>query len=421
MKTISRRGFLAGSLACGTRLLADNELDIGDRIRGLLYGTMLGDAFGGPIEFQPKEAAQNLAQPSKHWLSTDQLDQAAKLAAAERLVLRPYAPLRPLPESYGHWRADAPPGTITDDSRWKLLLLHMLARAEKEGSWPISERALAQAILDWPNSDSAKTHPEYAPLVADWLEEYQISARWILGERDLKIAGPPQRMWVSLPTCMGQMVFPPLAALFAGEPERAYRTAHALGWIDNGFGRDLNAALVAGLAAALVAPSEGMSPRQAWEPVLRALLQTDPYGYGKVRWTQRAADRWFGVAKNMAKEARGRPAELFRALEAEFQYTTKWEAQVPFVVIFSCLEIADYDPLCALQLSMEWGHDTDSYPQLLGAFIGALHGSQLFRREWRETLAARLKDDFAVDIEEQCRLLSRLREKAKTREMVREE
>ncbi len=64
-------------------------------------------------------------------------------------------------------------------------------------------------------------------------------------------------------------------------------------------------------------------------------------------------------------------------------YDAKWEAQVPFVVIFSCLKICKYNPLAALQLTIEWGNDHDTYPQLLGAFIGAIYGPDIFKEDMR--------------------------------------
>jgi ADP-ribosylglycohydrolase len=90
------------------------------------------------------------------------------------------------------------------------------------------------------------------------------------------------------------------------------------------------------------------------------------------------------------------------------------------VVVFGCLALAEYDPLTSLQLSMEWGHDTDSYAQLLGAFIGALHGPELFRSEWRDAVAARLRADHQVDLEGDCRLLARLNQVSRERAVVRD-
>jgi hypothetical protein len=53
----------------------------------------------------------------------------------------------------------------------------------------------------------------------------------------------------------------------AGEPEKAYRAAYALAFIDNSWGRDMIAALVAGLAVALVTPTDPKAPAAAWERI----------------------------------------------------------------------------------------------------------------------------------------------------------
>jgi ADP-ribosylglycohydrolase len=424
---LSRRAFARTSLAgllAGPALLrgagAPATPDLGERIRGLIFGTALGDALGGPIEFQPREAVQRLPDPPKVWRDEEVLDAAARAATAGRLRLRPYAPLRPQPESYGQWNTSSAPGTITDDTRHKLILLHSLRAAEKSSRWPMTTRDFAQAYLDWPASPAVAGVPSYPALAADWLEEYQLAARWVLGERDPAKARPTERLWGGLPTCAGQMALLPLAAVFAGEPEKAYRAAYALAFIDNSWGRDLIAALVAGLAVAQVTPVDPKRPTAAWERIKMTILGTDPHGYGKIRWTPRALERWLNLALKLGREARGRPARLFAAMEKEFEHTIKWEAQVPLVVVFGCLALAEYDPLTSLQLSMEWGHDTDSYAQLLGAFIGALHGPQLFRPEWRDAVAARLRADHQVDLEGDCRLLARLNQVSRERAVVQD-
>jgi hypothetical protein len=119
-------------------------------------------------------------------------------------------------------------------------------------------------------------------------------------------------------------------------------------------------------------------------------------------------DRWLDVAHAQVAAAQGRPARLFAGLNREFAQTTKWEAQVPFTVVFACAELAEWEPLAALQLSLEWGHDSDSYAQLLGALVGALHGPEIFPTAWREAVEARLRSDYDVDADADVRLLVRL-------------
>lgn len=409
---LSRRDFLAatgGALlaaGCASRGEPTEPDGLAERIRGLLLGTYLGDALGGPIEFQPADQVAGIANPPKAWWDDEVWDADARRQAAERLRLRSYRELRPRPESYAHWLPDAAPGTITDDSRHKFVLLHALREAERRHRQP-DVRGLAQAYLDWPQLPALRRRPHYSELCADWIEEWQLGARWVLGDRDEHRALPPERMWIGLPTCCGQMTSLPLAAVHAGRPEAAYRAAYELGFFDNGFGKDLNAALVAGLAVALAIPASTPAA-EAWSKIIATLRQTDPLRHGSVRWTHRSVDRWLDVAHAQVVAAQGRPARLFAGLNREFAQTTKWEAQVPFTVVFACAEFAEWDPLAALQLSLEWGHDSDSYAQLLGAFVGALNGPDIFPAAWRNTVTERLREDYEVEIEADTRLLVRL-------------
>lgn len=434
MKTTSTRTPLFRSAACATAAIlfalatvpgaisgapqrhAGESLE--QRVRGLVLGSAIGDALGGPIEFQPSAAVQRLPDPPKLWREGEKFDSTARQAAAARLRLRRYDDLRPVPESYGQWNTNSLPGTITDDTRHKLVLFHALREADRRRRWPIAARDLARAYVEWPKSRAIVGRPGYEALVKDWLEEYQLSSRWMLGERDPARALPPERLWQSLATCCGQMSFPPLAAPFAGQPEEAYLATYRLGYIDNGIGKDLNAALVAGLAQALVTPVVAGDARASFAPILDAMRRTDPLRFGKIRWSERAVDRWLNLAQSFVRDAKGEPAKLFATLEKEFLYTTKWEAQVPYVITFACLEIADYEPLPALQLSLEWGHDTDSYAQLVGAFIGALYGPELFPADWRTTVVDRLRADHGVDLEAESQFLLRLRDVARKRPLV---
>lgn len=417
MNDIHRRRFLQGALAglclpVGGLIQAQEPLPapaLLERVRGMMYGTAVGDALGGPIEFQSREAVSNLPDPPKRWQPGEAMDAAARIAARERVKLRPYDPLRPAPESYGQWNVHSLAGTITDDTRHKLVLLHALHRAATVNRWPLTSHHFAEAYLEWPLSRAVADRPGYPALAADWLEEYGLAARWVTGERDPKKARPTERLWNGWPTCWGQMALLPLAAVFAGHPSDAYLASYRLGFADVGWAKDMNSALVAGLAAALTLPFDAQFPDRAWKAVIQTVLQTDPFRYGQIRWTIRSVQRWMDVATRLVQKSAGRPAALISGLEEEFKTTTKWEAQVPFVVCFACLQMADYDPLAAIQLSFEWGHDTDSFAQLIGAFGGALHGPALFPLAWRELVLNRLKADHGVDWEDECRFLNQLR------------
>lgn len=427
---LTRRGFI-GSAAVGwmavdrARAGQDSEAPVRpldpalvQRLRGLVLGSFIGDALGGPIEFQAKDVVAKLPNPPKQWMTGEKLDAAARAAAAERLRFqwRDYSALRPVPEPYAHWGFHAPAGTITDDSRHKLVLLEAL-RGAVAGD-PVDVSSLARAYLAWPIRPEVRARPGWSRLQQDWLTEWWYASRWVLGERDLARARPPERMWNGLATCCGQMTSLPLACIYAGAPDQAYEAAFTLGFFDNGWGRDLNSALVAGLAVALVLPAD-VDPISAWSSVAAAMRTTDPYGHAQIPWCQRSVDRWLGLAQRLVAEAAGEPARLFAGLDREFRDTVKWEAQVPVTVVAACWELAGGDPLAALALTLEWGHDTDSYAQIAGALAGALRGPGIFPEPWQRAVEARLLTDYGVRLDAEVELLASLHTAARTREVVR--
>lgn len=429
MKTFLVRQFTKGIILCISMLVAgafsataqNNDTSfIRNKIKGLLTGTLLGDALGGPIEFQSHPDIQATPNPPKLWTDTsDIIDDAALKSAADRIYFREYKYLLPVAQSYGTWKANAAPGSVTDDSRNKMVLIYMLRKALQKNKWPLIEKNMAQAYLDWRNTPTIKSTPGYDSLCKDWMIEMDKTINWIMGSREIGKAYPPERMWNALPTCWGQMTLPPLAAIYPGEPEKAYLAAYKLSYFDNGFAKDMNAALVAGLSVGLTLDPAKMTNEQMWTSVIEAIENTDPYEYSKVPWCDRSIKKWFYLSDLFVKEANGSPAKLFQRLDKEFMYTTKWEAQVPFVVIFSVLKICKYDPLAALELSIEWGNDHDTYPQLLGAFIGAIYGPEIFKEGMRTTVAKRLQLDYGESIDEWVNTLMKIQQLGKTRTLIK--
>jgi ADP-ribosylglycohydrolase len=388
---------------------SDSTNFVADKVRGLFYGTLFGDALGGPIEFQGHPEIQATPNPPKLWKEGELMNEEEKKNAINRLYLREYKYLRPVPEPYAHWSSLAAPGTVTDDSRHKIILMHMLREAVKNKLHHFTPVNMANAYRDWPVSESIQKRPGYDTLCKQWLQESDYAINWLLGNRNLGQAYPLERLWNALPTCYGQMTLPPLAALYPGKPIEAYMQAYEIAYFDNGFAKDMNAALVAALSVALTIDANKKNHKEIWQQIKQTIKQTDPFNYSMVPWSDRATSKWLDLADQFAADAKGSPYALFQRLEKELLYDVKWEAHVPFVVMFSCLHICDYEPLAALQLSIEWGWDHDSYAQLLGAFIGAIYGTEIFKKEWKETISLRLKADYNEDIEEWVRVTENLR------------
>ncbi len=181
------------------------------RIEGMLIGTLLGDAAGGPVEFKTPEQVRHVMPATRSWPEDRLLTPEEIKTLSRSFPLLAYADLRPDPEPYGHWTARAPAGTVTDDSRMKIILMNTLRHANQHDSLPVTRRDFARQFVDFINTPSIRSQEHYTGLCRDNLREFVKSARWVLGERNLDIALPPERMWGGVPTCAGQMALLPLA------------------------------------------------------------------------------------------------------------------------------------------------------------------------------------------------------------------
>ncbi|MFM2394368.1 MAG: ADP-ribosylglycohydrolase [Bacteroidota bacterium] len=389
------------------------------KVYGLLYGTLFGDALGGPIEFQGSEYINKTPFPIKIWSSDDTISQYEINKLKERIILRPYSHLRPYPEHYAQWAYNAPPGTITDDSRNKIVLMHALRKKAKKHNKQLSEKDMAKAYLEWLTPALNKSQNLYDSLNKDWTYEITLAARWVLGIRD-STSAPPERMWNSLPTCWGQMTNTPLASLYPGDTTAAYLLAYNISFYDHAFARDANAALVAGIAKALTLDASSLSHKDIWMKIISSIRNTDPYNYKKVPWSRRGINQYLDLADSLVIHSQQKPYLLFEKLNQKFADNEKWEAQVVITVLFSILQMCEYDPLASMQMSIEWGWDTDTYPQLLGAFIGAIYGESIFKKEWKDLIKQRLWLDYNEDIDEWHKILALLKKAGEKKKLWKE-
>lgn len=392
--------------------------EIDRRVHGMLLGAAIGDAVGGPVEFVYDESLQDVLPRfrTKHDVVLEQADFSR---LAERLPMLGYAQWRPRPEPYAHWLPNAPAGTITDDTRHKIVLIDALRTALDEPDGQLDCRAIAEAFVAFADRPEVRTRPGWSELCSEWDRECLLAARWVCGERDPAVALPPTRLWGGVGTCCGQMMLPPLAALYPGDPERAYLAAYELGFLDNGEAKDINAAIVAGLAFALTQPLPGDDPEQrrvAWRGVLDAMIQTDPLRYSEVEFMDRALERWTKQACRIADEADGSPAKVYELIGEACPRVHAWEAAFLLVEVVALADFAGGEPLAAMHLALDFGEDTDSAAQLLGALFGAMYGPDVFPVAMQRAVHERLEADHGESLIEWTRLLAagRKRERAGT-------
>ena len=408
-ETISRRGFLRKvsssiatlsifpflmNTACSKAPVAVDPDVLRNRIEGMLLGSLIGDAAGGPVEFRDPEEIVSYMPATRNWAEDRTLNSDAITKLANSFQLLSYEKLRPEPAPYGQWTVKAPPGTITDDSRLKIILFNTLRQARENKTFPINSRDLAQQFLAFEKTAAIQRHPAYQELCEKSLHEFIKASRWVLGERKLSSALPPERLWGGVATNVGQMVLLPLSALYPGRPLDAYLATYHLGFFDNGPAKDINSAVVAGLAAALTTHVDDSNQTSAWNHVIETMKNTDPYQYSKIPWVGKPAVRWLDFAHSAVERAGNKPKRLFEILENEGKPHYWWDAHFTFASAFAILEFCRFNSLASLHLALDFGHDTDSAAQLIGAFAGAMYGTKVFPEKMRLQVTTQLQKDY---------------------------
>ena len=373
----------------------DDQLE--DSVRGLLLGGLIGDALGGPIEFREPDGEQTGLCDAREWPDSQKINSLRLSDLAHEIPLKSYAALRPDTAAYGPWRVRAKAGTLTDDSRHKIVLLRAIAAACKS-KVALDEKILAQAFLDFvpkPQSDT----PNLDALVEEGLREYRYAARWILGERNPKLARPLARLWAGVNNCSGQMLLPPLAAGFAGDPDAAYRKAFELDFVDASQAKDFTGALVAGLSSVLTPDARGSSVDDRWQLVLKTMRDTDPFGYRDVPFAGRRLDKWLDKSQELAGRANKSPKKLYELLESEGKPVFWWDAHFTLLVPLTMLHFCEFNSMAAIHLTLDFGHDTDSYAQVLGCLAGAVEGSNIFPANMQEAAQSTLAEDYGESLD----------------------
>jgi ADP-ribosylglycohydrolase len=70
------------------------------------------------------------------------------------------------------------------------------------------------------------------------------------------------------------------------------------------------------------------------------------------------------------------------------------------------LRLCEFEPLSALHLTLDFGHDTDSYAQVLGALAGAVHGMDIWNKETSTAVESRLAADYGETIDDWIDILA---------------
>ena len=406
---LERRQFLQTMLAAipAANLLADElPREQNETVIGMLYGSLIGDALGGALEFASDEMRAGRVANCRSWDENRRLDPSSIQELGESLHMWGYEEIRPQTAPYGPWIASAPAGTVTDDSRWKVVLIRAFRAAHRDGQRELTQQDIARAIVAFKPDANREPNEATARLIDEGLREYRYASQWVLGVRDPKIALPLDRLWAGAPNCSGQMMMLPLAACFAGQPENGYRRCFDLNFVDGPGANDITSAIVAGLANLLGETSTGDSVADRWRRMESTMRDTDPYRIRDVPFVGRPLNQWLDFADSIVRRADGRPKIAYRLLETEGKPIYYWDAHFTLLVAVVLLKLTGYDPLASLHLGIDFGHDTDSYTQLMGAMIGAVHGVAVFPDEMQIQVAERMEADFGENVSSWSEILS---------------
>lgn len=374
-----------------------------DRAAATLWGSLIGDAMGGPLEFAKEEKRAGHVVDCRSWPEEKRLDDESIDLIAKRATLMSYSDVRPETAAYGPWVERAPAGTITDDSRFKIILVRAMRQS---GADKLTRTQLAKAFLEFSPRVNESPDESTKKLIAEGLCEYRYAANWLLGKRDPKIALPLDRLWAGIPNCSGQMLLLPLALQYPGDAESAYRNSYELNFVDSAGAKDIAAAIVAGLASVIGKEADSLTPQQRWTRLEETMRTVDPFRLKAVPFAGRPLDKWLDLADSIVQRAAGRPAVAYELLESEGKPVYFWDAHFTLIVAMTLLKLCQYDALCAMHLAIDFGHDTDSYAQLIGAMAGAVLGTDVFPAEMRQTVADRLRADYDEDISDWVTVLS---------------
>lgn len=363
----------------------------------MLMGSLVGDALGGPVEFLDRDKSRAVLPNARDWDRDRMLDATTLQELADSLHMLSYETLRPDTAAYGPWSRQAKAGTVTDDSRHKMIVMRALQKMISDERQRITDKDLAKQFLAFQPHRDRIPEAELARLVEEGLREYRYAARWVLGERENAL--PVERLWAGVSNCSGQMALLPLAGLFPGDPLTAYRETYAIDFLDAPIARDICSAINAALAAALDEALNEASPQERWKALLTG-LRTDPFRYADVPFAGRQLDRWLDLSDSIVERAAGQPASIYRLLEQEGRPVYYWDAHFTLLVPLTMLKACRFDPLAAMHLTLDFGHDSDSYAQVLGAMVGAVHGINVFPDAMVNAVADRLNADFGESVDQ---------------------
>ena len=371
-----------------------------NKILGSLVGSAIGDAMGAPTEMWSRQNRQ-ISYGYVETLDPSFID--------------------PSPE--GLWDFHLPPGTTTDDTRWKSLVGSYAANNlasfyEPEGPDPyqFSEHILhayqleVQRLKESPIDDPMDIEHNMRRLT--WLQEWAMVAK-PFAARDLEAYTTAlHRFYGGDLLCAGMLYAPVIGLPYPGDPDQAYRAGFRLGIFDQGYARDITGLVASMVAAAL--------PYDATQNSIMEVFRTvDPNDFFRSRLFGREAFKTFQAAETISKAAKElkmchndltiplvdgdslatcRLQTAFELLDERNQDSPA-HAQEILLVKLTALMYRDFDFPEAMEFITNYGRDNDTSGAVAGAILGAYWGFDALPVSLRDQVLKTNKKNLGIDLE----------------------
>lgn len=362
-----------------------SELELYDKVLGMLVGSAIGDAMGAPTEMWDRESIQ------LEYGFVKDLDSMVREVSPE-----------------GTWKTNLPAGGTTDDTRWKRLTFEFLT---EQKSKDLKARDFANKILDtykesvanYATIDSFDPEPfEENTLKVAWLQEWaKVSKPYVEGNLDA-FQSALNKFYGGEMVCAGLLYAPAVGVFFPNEPEKAYIEMYKLGIYDIGYARDISA-----LAAAMTAAS--MKKGVTKNDVLNTLRSIDPQGYFNSRLVGRSSYRILRTALAIVKSAKTdekhQMQKAFELLDGHLQDMPFHAGEIHLQVLTAML-FCDFDYLKTMQFLVNYGRDNDTTSAIAGGILGAFVGYSKLPADKIKVLRIS-KEILDTDLEELARNLTK--------------
>ena len=381
-----------------TRLSRDS---LYDKILGSLVGSAIGDAMGAPTEMWGRRERQI------EYGYVDDLDPASTT---------------PSPE--GIWDYHLPPGTTTDDTRWKVLLGTFISENiqsfyQDEGPDPFrfstyivnAYQSEIDNLKETKGFDPKKYEDNFRRVA--WLQEWAMVAKPFSENKLEEYTIALHRFYGGELLCAGMLYAPGIGLLYAGNPQKAYKAAFRLGIFDQGYARDIT-----GLTAAMVAAA---LPYTSSEDSIMAVFRTvDPHDYLRRRLLGRVAFSTYKEALHITGEAKTvdsydpedlmlpvadedtlaviRMQKAYMLLDERNQDAPPHAKEILLVTLTGML-FSDFDFTSCIEFITNYGRDNDTSGAVAGAILGAHHGFGNLPGKLKNQVIETNKNHLGIDLE----------------------